>query len=243
MAVPWEEGKEEDFRELREGLARIREGQVGDIRDSSESSGEEDMGNMAGNSMENMGWNMMENSESEEEDEEDPGEEKPGERILWAAQHNQLELVRSLLSRDPRLVSTRDSDGYTALHRASYNNHPDMVRLLLQQGADPLSTTEDGHWTPLHSAAKWDSAPCVELLLVDTPPNCLTRGGQTPLHLASLSSSSRHTLELLLSHPDIDPDIPNSQGDTARDVAARNGPLAPLFDAVTPRALRCHRET
>jgi len=239
MTVPWLEGQKEDFKELREGLERLKEGKDSKSSEGSESDSADEIESKYSRHMQDMN-----ESDSTEEDveEEDPGEEKPEERFLWAAQHNKIDLARSMLSSNSRLVCTRDSDGYTPLHRASYNNHPDMVRLLLAEGADPLATTDDGLWTPLHSAAKWDSAKCVEILLHVTPPNCLTRGGQTPLHLASLSSRSRRTLELLLSHPDTDPDIRNSQGDTAKDVAIRNGPLVPLFDAVMPRSLRSHRE-
>lgn len=211
--VPWQEGKEEDFAEQREELRKLREDGVTQLAGDSET----------------------------EEDEEDPGEKHPGERMLWAAQHNKLTLAKELLEHSPRLVAVKDSDLYTPLHRASYNNHLEMARLLLHAGADPLATTEDG-WTPLHSAAKWNSAAVVELLLNFTPVNCLTRGGQTPLHLASLSSSSRETLELLLMHPDIDPSIENGQGDTGRDIAGRNSHFAPLYDSVTARGLRKHKE-
>ena len=179
--------------------------------------------------------------EEEEEEGEDPGDQNPTERILWAAQHNKIEVVKELLSKNAKLVGARDSDLYTPLHRASYNNHLQMVKLLLHNGADPLATTEDG-WTPLHSASKWNCVLVAELLLSSTPVNCVTRGGQTPLHLACLASNSRDTVELLLSQPDLDPSLRNSQGDTAREVAARTGGLAPLFDCVEPKALRKHKE-
>ena len=104
------------------------------------------------------------------------GEEgNPGERLLWAAQYNKPDLVRSLLSSDPALVQHADSDGYTALHRAAYSDHYEVLELLLEEGgADPLATTEDG-WTALHSAARWNCARCVERLLLVVPVNTLTR--------------------------------------------------------------------
>ena len=39
---------------------------------------------------------MSSDSESEDDDDEDedPGDNNPGERVLWAAQHNKLEIVR-----------------------------------------------------------------------------------------------------------------------------------------------------
>ena len=213
--IPWQEGREEDFADLREGLRRLRAGEALGGEGSSE--------------------------ESSEEDEADPGEGDPGARILWAAQHNRMDIAKELIARSPKLVGSRDSDLYTPLHRASYNNHLQMATLLLKEGADPLATTADG-WTPLHSAAKWNCSGVAELLLAATPVNCVTRGGQTPLHLACLAGSSRETVELLLAHQDIDPTLANSQGDTPRMVAARNGGLAELFDAVEPGGVRRARE-
>ena len=189
------------------------------------------------------GFRLPDESDEDEDEEEgeDPGEGNPNERILWAAQHNKMEVAKEMLLKNPKLVGARDSDLYTPLHRASYNNHLQMAKLLLHHGADPLATTEDG-WTPLHSAAKWNCVLVVELLLSTTPVNCVTRGGQTPLHLACLASSSRDTVELLLSQAELEPGLKNSQGDTAREVAARTGNLAPLFDCVEPKALRRHKE-
>ena len=38
--------------------------------------------------------------------------------MLWAAQHNKLELAKELIAGSPKLVATRDSDLYTPLHRS-----------------------------------------------------------------------------------------------------------------------------
>ena len=75
----------------------------------------------------------------EEESDEDPGDSHPGERRLWAAQHNHLEIVTQLLDRDQDLVKYKDTDEYTALHRAAYSHHPDMLGqhyYYLQTGLD-----------------------------------------------------------------------------------------------------------
>ena len=72
--------------------------------------------------------------------------------------------------------------------------------------------------------------------------NSVTKGGQTPLHLAC-QSHNKETLELLLMRPDIDPSLVNNQGDTARMVAERMGKLAHMFDAVFPSGVLTHKET
>eukprot|EP00090_Calanus_glacialis_P035310 TRINITY_DN6029_c0_g1_i3.p1 TRINITY_DN6029_c0_g1~~TRINITY_DN6029_c0_g1_i3.p1 ORF type:complete len:242 (+),score=96.44 TRINITY_DN6029_c0_g1_i3:46-771(+) len=234
--IPWEEGKEEDFKELREGLEKLRAGEelVKDRSDSEDSDTCEKLEE----------YHKYEDSDTEDvddpEEDEDPGADKPGERLLWAAQHNHLSLASSLLSSSPGLVCTKDSDLYTPLHRAAYGDHLDMLYLLLAGGADPLATTDDG-WTALHSAARWNCSSCVETLLHHAPVNCTTHGGNTPLHLAC-QQNHRNTVELLLAHPAINTDMVNMQGDTPRMVAERVGNLGPLFDAVMPRGVRSHKE-
>ena len=52
------------------------------------------------------GQDDSEDDTSEEED-EDPGAGEPGARLLWAAQHNHLELATQLLDSDPDLVTFR----------------------------------------------------------------------------------------------------------------------------------------
>ena len=59
--------------------------------------------------------------------------------------------------------------------------------------------------------------------------NAQTHGKQTPLHLASSNNRSRETLVLLMMNPDLQPELVNSQGDTAFDVAQRCGSYSSLF--------------
>jgi len=241
--VPWEEGTDEDFKELREGLERMRRGEVSvRVEGGSEENSDSEVENIPSYQSYGVTQRTEEDSDSDSDSDSDvdPGDSSPGERLLWAGQHNRLEVMSSLLGASPELVHYTDSDLYTALHRAAYSHHLPALELLLQHGADPGARTEDG-WTPLHCAARWNSYLCVERLLLEVPVNVVTRGGQTPLHLAC-NSNNRQTLELLLSHPDIDPTIANSQGDLPVDVARRMGSLAPLLEAVSPPALLSHKE-
>ena len=216
--IPWQEGQEEDFKDLHKA---IRNGKTLKQTDSTSDS-------------------------SSEEDDQDPGlQAHPGERLLWAAQHNQLKLVDQLIRQEsdgsgggiscsnPNLVNYKDSDGYTALHRAAYSNHPQMVRKLIQYGADIQAETTEDSWKPLHSACRWNAAPCVDILLsYGADVNALTQGNQTPLHLAAFCGNSRDTLQLLLMHPDLKPKSFNCQQDTPRDIALRNGNCVELFDLI-----------
>lgn len=62
--------------------------------------------------------------------------------------------------------------------------------------------------------------------------NSTTKGKQTPLHLASLTSDSLAILEMFLLSPGVDTSIKNAAGDTARDIAFRSGPQYQLFELV-----------
>lgn len=57
----------------------------------------------------------------------EPGD--PAKKILWAAENNMLETVEEMLNESADLIESRDSDLYTALHRASYNDHLDMTKV------------------------------------------------------------------------------------------------------------------
>jgi len=210
----WQEGSESDFAELHQAM------QAGMTQKFTANNQDQEA-----------------ESSSEDEDSTDPGERcHPGKRLLWAAQHNRLDLAKELLARNPKLVHHRDSDGYTPLHRASYSDHAKMAKLLLKRGADITAATSEDLWHPLHSACRWNAASCVEILLAwGADVNAETQGQQTPLHLAAFAGNSRDTLQLLIMHPDLRPQSFNCQQDTPRDIALRNGNCVDLFDLVQPQ--------
>jgi len=91
----------------------------------------------------------------EEESSSSDQEPKPEpELLLKSSEKGIIDHVVSILDIQPSLVNCRDSDGYTPLHRASYNGRMNVVRVLLQRGADVDARTEDG-WQPLHCACRW----------------------------------------------------------------------------------------
>jgi ankyrin repeat protein len=73
------------------------------------------------------------------------------ERFIDAARDGDLEKVKALLKDNPELVSTKDNDGWTALHFAASNDHKNLVELLLANQADVNAKAKDG-WTPLRLA-------------------------------------------------------------------------------------------
>lgn len=74
--------------------------------------------------------------------------------FLKAAEKGKKDLVINMLQKDGTLICCKDSDGYTALHRSSYNGHVETVKILLENGADIASKTEN-NWEPLHCACRW----------------------------------------------------------------------------------------
>lgn len=53
--------------------------------------------------------------------------ENPAKEILWAAEHGEIGVVERLIEQNSSVVTVRDKDGYTPLHRACYNNHVEIV--------------------------------------------------------------------------------------------------------------------
>ena len=153
------------------------------------------------------------------------------EAFLSSAEHGVMDLVRELHSHcgDDIITNTTDSDLYTPLHRACYNGHTEVVEYLLSNGAKIDAQTIDG-WQPLHCACRWNKTNVADILLQNGALiNAQTHGKQTPLHLASSNDHARETLLLLLTHPDLQPHLVNSQGDTALDIARRCGNYGHLF--------------
>ncbi|XP_065888448.1 ankyrin repeat domain-containing protein 49-like [Dysidea avara] len=153
--------------------------------------------------------------------------------FLTAAEKGNIAVLNQLHAvHGSQLLEYRDEDGYTSLHRAAYNGHVEMTEKLLQIGANVMAETNN-KWQPLHCACKWDKVEVASLLLQNNAHvNAQSEGGQTPLHLASSNRYCHQTMELLLTHPDIDPSLRNNAGETAYDIALRSCTHAGMFEIV-----------
>ena len=157
-----------------------------------------------------------------------------GESLIRAAQNGDVALVETILRGcDADVLNYRDPDGYTPMHRATYNGHVDVMKKLLLAGADVRAVTDDG-WEPLHCACRWNQTEAAALLLQNgASVNAKTRGGQTPLHLASSMRDGGATICLLLSKGDVvEAQAKNAAGETPVDLARRSGVHACLFEMV-----------
>ncbi|XP_076299534.1 ankyrin repeat domain-containing protein 49-like [Lasioglossum baleicum] len=181
-----------------------------------------------GERMQVSGWEDDDDGVDAERNAREPEENE----ILDAAEKGKLEKTRMLITKNPELLESTDNDGYTPLHRACYGNHVEVVEYLLQAGAKINSKTMDD-WQPLHSACCWNNVEAAAVLIANGADiNAKSKGDQTPLHLVSASSHNSRSLQLLLLHPDTNPLVVNSSGDTPEQIARRTGKYYPMFEIV-----------
>lgn len=169
------------------------------------------------------------------QEENDNNYKQKGARLLSAAEKGRLIELVKLIHEEKSLVNFTDTDGYTALHRASYGGHKDCAKYLLKHGANlNARTTED--WTPLHCAVRWNNIKLAEYLISQgADVNAKSSGGNTPLHI--VASNGRYAvtcdiIQLLLYHPNCHFTIKNNSGDTAFDIAKRSGPFYKFWEGV-----------
>ncbi len=149
--------------------------------------------------------------------------------LIEAADLGHVETVEALLDggADPDL---QDAQGRTALFLAVSQGHTDTVSALLEQGADPDLKEATGK-APLMMAAKNGFRRIVTLLLEhDADINAIEddeqRFGEVSSQMTALAYAVRggHTaiVGILLGHG-ADPSLRNHDGETAFDIARKNG--------------------
>lgn len=102
--------------------------------------------------------------------------------LIWASEHNQLEVVQWILSEFANRVE-KDHKGYlgaTAITRASRLGHCEILTALVEAGAD-MDEPNDKLQYPLHFAAFKEKKDAVAILLENgANPRSLDRKGRTP---------------------------------------------------------------
>jgi hypothetical protein len=174
----------------------------------------------------------------------------PAKQLVTYAENGQLDEIKLLFEKinDPqdltRMLMFKDSDGYSAMHRAAYSNMLHVIKFLVafefraDMGSElnQLAARTDMGWTPLHSAVYWNSFRVVEYLLKhgQADANLKSNSGQTCLHLAAQNSNTRESLLLLLFSPGVDFTIRNDQNERAYDIAIRCSKYNALFEITEP---------
>ena len=176
-------------------------------------------------------------SDSNSDENLEPSDAK--EKFLWAAANGNVDLMQQIFAEDEDVMIYKDSDGYTALHRASSEGQKHVVEFLLLKNVDVNAKTNDG-WTPLHCACKWNNADIAQLLLQnEAEVNARSNGNVTPLHVAASEKNTRDVLLLLLNEDSIDINIKNDCDETPYDLAKRLSPNARLFSIASSHIKIC----
>lgn len=139
--------------------------------------------------------------------------------IHEASASGDLERVQALLKASPTLVSSRDTNGMTALHCAVSRGHSDMTKLLLANKADVNAKANgDGGGTALHMAVGGGRKDIAALLLADKADvNAGDKRGHTPLGIAAVTGK-KDIAQLLLAF-DADINAKDGSGWTALHTA------------------------
>ena len=148
----------------------------------------------------------------------------PALDVFDAAAVGRTRGLEALLSGDPELAKARASDGFTALHLASFFGHEAAAALLLERGADANAVARNSELqvAPLHSAAAGGHPKLVTLLLGHgADPNARQGGGFTPLHAAA-QNGDRESVEALLERG-ADRSAQTDEGQTSEELAAAAG--------------------
>ena len=142
--------------------------------------------------------------------------------LLWAARHDDLPLVRSLLKKGAAVDHT-NRYGTRALALAAENGNSEMVEFLLDSGADPNATGPGGD-TPLMIASRVGKIASVQSLLSRAAdPNAREIHGQTALMWAC--AEGHGAIVRLLLAKGADPAVELESGFTAFLFAVREGRL------------------
>ncbi|KAI1413342.1 hypothetical protein F5Y13DRAFT_198613 [Hypoxylon sp. FL1857] len=138
-----------------------------------------------------------------------------------------LTAVASELIESGSSVHEKDSNGETALHRATANGHTETAALLLKCGAD-ISLKDLAGWSPLHKASAKADERTVKLLVEHGADIDVVDGyNATLLYRAAEAGAERITRLLLSKRANIH--VENSYLQTALHRAADNGHL-PVVD-------------
>lgn len=147
----------------------------------------------------------------------------PSSKFLKAVYFGNLAKIKELLEKNRNLISTKENEGFQALHIATVEGHSDVIRYLVGTNADINGKGKWG-WTPLHLAVIFDRPQIAQLLLsLKADPATKMDWGNTPLHEAGYQGSVEMA-ELFLG-AGISVEIEDNEGNTPLHAAASRNRL------------------
>lgn len=112
---------------------------------------------------------------------------------------NWKEKVKNQYSQLHLDINSKDSNGESALYRASFDGEFKIVKLLLECGAD-VNITDTYNNTPLHIASAFNNIKIVNLLISNNANvNCINNSRDTPLRKA-INGNHLEVVEILLKN-------------------------------------------
>ena len=109
---------------------------------------------------------------------------KATERLFWAAEHGDLEVLLLALGKGVNVNAKDLRHSKTALHWAAEKGHMNITQMLLERGSD-VTNLDRYRETPLHYAANSGHETIVELLLLhNSDPTVIDNRGRTALRCA-----------------------------------------------------------
>ena len=162
-------------------------------------------------------------------DRDDP---KQNKAIHWACSFGNTQAARILLERraDP---NSENGDGETPLHLACLWCSPEFVRELIEHHPVKIEARDSKGATPLNRVAEGGFEHNLQVLIEKgADVNAARKDGTTPLQAACLRSSQSPTRERsdvvdrLLSHPKLEINAVNHNGQTVLDLVPENSSLA-----------------
>lgn len=177
----------------------------------------------------------------------DPNQEIAGADtpLCIAAQHDDADTFRLLISKGADPNRARRSDGYFPMHIAATRDSVNVLNALLPPG-NPNHPLIDG-FTSLHCAALFGRLNAVALLLSKgANPNSRANDGSTPLHVAAWHGDFKVVESLLAAGTN--PSLKTINGHTPFDIATMFGHsaianlLGSYRDADSPSLFKTHRE-
>jgi len=145
---------------------------------------------------------------------------KAGELDVFAAGTlGDVPRLRALLAGSADLARTYSTDGFTALHLATFFGQLEAAEELLRQGADVNAIASNNmRVAVINSAAASGRADVVKLVLrAGADPNARQMMGYTALHAAAARDNVEMVKDLL--DAGADPSLTNDEGKTAADKA------------------------
>jgi ankyrin repeat protein len=158
--------------------------------------------------------------------------------VFNACVAGRTDAVLAEIDRDPSLLKSHSSDGWTPLHLAAFFGHVDLAPSLIDRGADVNARSTNGlNNAPLHAAAAGGHTDLIALLLErGADVNARQEGGWTALHAASQSGNRRMVELLLASGADTAVRAANNQLPLDLALSRGHGEVAALLERPMPGA-------